>query len=183
MMAGLMTPGGGMSDDATQATGDAKTGSLFSSENISKTSRDPGNIWRRMKNEKRPPSTYASDTYAALTRQQWADYVKNFIPIENSLIKYATDTALPGQEMARASQNVGMAFDAAQAGTQRKLAGMGVSLSGDEQAAQTRAYGLSRSLADVGAQNLAGSATRARQQSIIGNPTSDISQQAAQAGI
>jgi hypothetical protein len=109
--------------------------------------------------------------------------VQNFVPIENSLIKYATDTTLPGQEMAKASQNVGMAFDAAQGSTQRKLAGMGVSLSGDEQAAQTKAYGLSKSLADVGAQNLTGSAVRARQASIIGNPTADISQQAAQAGI
>lgn len=125
----------------------------------------------------------ASATYAALTRQQWADYVRNFVPIENSLIKYATDTTLPGQEMAKASQNVGMAFDAAQGSTQRKLAGMGVSLSGDEQAAQSKAYGLSRSLADVGAQNLARNATVARQQSVIGNPTADFSQQAAQAGI
>lgn len=130
-----------------------------------------------------PAPQSASQTYAALTRQQWADYVANFVPIENTLIKYATDTTLPDQAMAKASSNVTAAFDAAQAGTQRRLAGMGVALSGDEQQAQTRAYGLSRSLADVQAQNLAGSATRARQMSIIGNPAADVSQAAAKSGV
>jgi hypothetical protein len=125
----------------------------------------------------------ANETFAALTRQQWADYVQNFVPIENTLIKYATDTTLPEQAMSKASQNVTSAFDAAQGGTQRQLAGLGVQLSGDEQAAQTRAYGLSKSLADVQAQNLAGSATRARQQSVIGNPAADITQQTTKSGV
>jgi hypothetical protein len=124
----------------------------------------------------------ASETFAALTRQQWADYVQNFVPIENTLIKYATDTSLPDQVMAKASGNVTAAFDASQGGTQRQLAGLGVTLSGDEQAAQNRAYGLSKSLADVQAQNLAGSATRARQASIIGNPAADTNAIAAKAG-
>jgi hypothetical protein len=124
----------------------------------------------------------ASSTYAALTRQQWADYVATFVPIENTLIKYATDSTLPGQAMAKASENVGAAFDMAQGSTQRKLAGMGVELSGDEQAAQDKAYGLSRSLADVGAQNLARNATVARQQAIIGNPAGDVVKSAAQSG-
>ena len=26
---------------------------------------------------------FASNTYAALTRQQWADYVSTYVPIEN----------------------------------------------------------------------------------------------------
>lgn len=144
---------------------------------------DQGKLWRANKPRKDAPSTVASDTYAALTREQWADYVKNFVPIENTLIKYATDTTLPDQAMAKASGNVTAAFDAAQGGTQRKLAGMGVQLSGDEQQAQDRAYGLSKSLADVQAQNLAGSATRARQMSVIGNPAADVTQQAVKAGI
>lgn len=130
-----------------------------------------------------PAPMSASATYAALTRQQWADYVQNFVPIENSLIKYATDTALPAQEMAKASQNVGMAFEASKGSTQRKLAGMGVELSSDERAAQDKAYGLSKSLADVGAQNLARNATVARQQGILGNPAADVTQRAAQAGV
>lgn len=156
--------------------------SLFSTENQIKTSYDPGHVWRTLKGTKATPSTYASDTYAALTRQQWADYVANFVPIENTLIKYATDTSLPGQAMAQASQNVDAAFDQAQGDTQRKLAGMGVTLSADEQAAQAKSFGLSKSLADVGAQNLAGGAVRARQAGILGNPAPDVAKMAQQGG-
>lgn len=157
--------------------------SLFSTENQVKTSYDPGHVWRTLKDHKTAPSTFASDTYAALTRQQWQDYVANYVPIENTLIKYATNTALPGEAMAQASQNVSSAFDAAQAGTERKLAGMGVTMSADEQAAQARSFGLNKSLADVGAQNLAGSAVRARQQGILGNPAPDVQKMAQQSGV
>lgn len=115
-------------------------------------------------------STYASDTLAAVTRQQWADYVSTFIPIENSLIKYATDPAVVNDAMAEASQNVNQAFDAQAGATQRNLKGLGVTLSEDEQAAQTRSMGLARSLADVGTQNVARDITTQRQQSILGNP-------------
>lgn len=45
-----------------------------------------------------------------------------------------------------------------------------MSLNADEQQAQQRSFGLSKSLADVGAQNMAGAITRQRQQSILGNP-------------
>lgn len=114
--------------------------------------------------------TYASDTAAAITRQQWADYVGTFIPIENSLIKYATDPGVVTEAMAEASQDVNSAFDAQQGATGRRLAGLGVTLSGDEQEAQTRSTGLMRSLADVQGQNLARDLTTQRQQSILGNP-------------
>ena len=52
----------------------------------------------------------------------------------------------------------------------RRLGGLGVSLTADEQQAQQRSFGLSKSLADVGAQNMAGAITRQRQQQILGNP-------------
>lgn len=116
------------------------------------------------------PIGSASQAYAALTRQQWADYVSTFVPVENQLIQYATNTALPGEAMAQASQNVDAAFTQQQGATQRKLAGMGVTLSADEQAAQQKAFGLSKSLADVQAQNTAGQIVRGRQQSLLGNP-------------
>jgi hypothetical protein len=117
-----------------------------------------------------PTSTVASDTYAALTRQQWANYVQNFVPIENQLIKYATDTAAPEQAMAKASEGVNQSFAAQEAAAQRQLQGLGVELNADERAAQARDYGLSKSLADVNAQNIAGQTTRSRQQSLLGNP-------------
>ena len=116
------------------------------------------------------PSTYASDTYAALTRDQWANYVSTFVPIENQLIAYATNQNKPLENMAEASRDVNAAYDAQMGATGRRLKGLGVTLSDDEQAAQQRSFGLSKSLADVGAQNMAGALTRDRQQRILGNP-------------
>jgi hypothetical protein len=114
--------------------------------------------------------TYAGDTYAALTRDQWNTYVSTFVPIENQLIKYATDPGVVTSAMSQASQNVNDAFNAQTGATARHLAGLGVTLTPEQQQAQQKAYGLSRGLADVGAQNLAGEVTRNRQQSILGNP-------------
>lgn len=116
------------------------------------------------------PSTFASDTFAAVTRDQWANYVDTFIPIENKLIKYATDPTVVSDAMSDASKGVNSAFDAQQGATQRRLQGLGVQLSDDEKAAQTRSMGLTRSLADVQAQNTARDLTTQRQQSILGSP-------------
>lgn len=118
----------------------------------------------------RNSGTYASDTFAALTRDQWAQYVSTFVPIENKLIQYATDPNQPVQAMAGAHQDVDQAFTAQEGATQRRLHGLGVTLGGDEQAAATRATGLSHGLADVNAQNVARDLTVQRQQSILGSP-------------
>jgi hypothetical protein len=115
-------------------------------------------------------SSYANDTFAAVTRDQWSDYLSTFVPIENQLIQYATDPTQPGQAMAAASTGVNQAFDAQQGATQRKLSGLGVTLSPDEQKANTLSTGLQRSLADVQAQNTARDLTVQRQQSILGSP-------------
>lgn len=120
-----------------------------------------------------PATASAADTFAALTREQWANYVETYVPIENQLIAYATDTTLPGKEMAKASENVTNAFAAQEGATQRRLSGLGVSLSADEQQAQQRSTGLAKSLADVQAQNLARTATVSRQQNLLGNPAPD----------
>ena len=114
--------------------------------------------------------TSAADTFASVTRQQWSDYVNTFVPIENQLIKYATDPSVVSSAMSQASTGVNNSFDAQQGITQRHLQGLGVNLSPEEQQAQTKATGLSRSLADVGAQNNARDLTMQRQQSILGNP-------------
>jgi len=114
--------------------------------------------------------TYAGDTFAALTRSQWADYVNTFVPLENQLIQYATDPGVVSDAMKKASTNVNQSFDATQASTARRLKGLGVTLSPEERDAQTRSYGLARSLADVQAQNLSRDMTMRRQQSVLGNP-------------
>lgn len=122
----------------------------------------------------KPASTYAADTYAQITRDQWANYVKTFVPIENQLIQYATDSTQPQQAMDRAHASVESAYTAQAGATQRRLTGLGVSLNQDEQQAQTRATGLSKSLADVGSQNIASALTRQQQMGIMGNPAPSV---------
>jgi len=114
--------------------------------------------------------TYASDTYAAMTRQQWANYVSTFVPLENQLIQYATDPNVVSNNMAEASRDVNASFDAQEGAFQRRMRGLGVTLDADQQQARQRQTGLTRALADVNAQNAAGYTTRMRQQSILGNP-------------
>lgn len=126
---------------------------------------------------------FASNTYAALTRQQWTDYVSTYVPIENKLIGFATDATQPAKAMAAASQNVQNAFAAQEGDFQRKMQGLGVSLTADEQAAQQRAAGLSKSLADVQAQNVAQSQTRNLQYGLMGSPAPDATKQATQSGV
>ena len=116
------------------------------------------------------PSTYAGDTYAALTREQWQNYVSTFVPLENQLIDYATDAGKPLEAMAEASADVESSFAMQEGALDRRLRGQGVSLNADEQSARTRSFGLSKALADVGAQNIAGQLTRERQMSVLGNP-------------
>jgi hypothetical protein len=65
--------------------------------------------------------TYAGDTYAALTRDQWQTYVSTFVPIENQLIDYATDKNKPLEAMQKASQNVQSAFSMQEAGAASQL--------------------------------------------------------------
>ncbi len=114
--------------------------------------------------------TYANDMFAAVTREQWANYVNTFVPIENKLIKYAMDPAVVSDAMADASTGVHQAFAAQEGSTQRRLQGMGVQLSPEEQAAQTRSSGIREGLADVQGQNTAHDLTTQRQQSILGSP-------------
>lgn len=113
---------------------------------------------------------YAGQNYAALTRDLWAQWTTNFLPFENDLIEYASNPQVVADAQASASEQVGLAFDAQRASTGRRLKGLGLTLDEDEQRAADRSYGLTRSLADVTAQNVAGAQTRSRQQNILGNP-------------
>ena len=142
--------------------------------------RDPiGWLRGKLGGGSKTADTYASDTFAALTRQQWADYTKNFIPIENQLIDYATDPTQVTTAMQRGISGVQSSFANQQAMTARQLKGRGVTLNPDEQAAANRERNLSQSLAEVGTANIAGQMTLARQRGILGAPTPDISTQAA----
>jgi len=115
-------------------------------------------------------SSYANDTLAAVTKDQWANYVNTFVPIENNLIKYAEDPTQVTSAMSQAGADVNSSFAAQAGATQRRESALGVNLSPDEQAASAKSLGLTQSLADVQAQNTARDLTVQRQQSILGNP-------------
>lgn len=121
-------------------------------------------------------ATPAGDAYAALTRELWDTYVGDFMPYENKLISFATDRDAPAKAMARASELVGQSFDGQREATDRRLQGLGLTLDADEQQAADRSWGLSKSLADVTAQNNARDVTIQRQQSVLGNPVPTLPQ-------
>lgn len=116
----------------------------------------------------------ASDTYAQVTRDQWQQYVNQFVPIENQLINYSANTQLSEQNMQRAITGVQQAFQSQQGQTQRRLSGYGVSLNPQEQAAANREQNLSQSLGEVGAANAARDFTVNRQRGILGAPAQQV---------
>lgn len=126
--------------------------------------------------KKSSPGTPVGDAYAKLTRDMWDSYVTNFMPYENKLIEYATSPTVVSDAMSNASDIVDQSFDTQQAASQRRLKGLGLNLSQEEQAETTKSYGLARSLADVGAQNAVRDQTVARQRAILGNPVPTLPQ-------
>jgi len=129
-----------------------------------------------LRNQSPAAGMSAGQAYQQMTRQMWADYVTQFMPFENRLIEYATDPGVVSGAMAEASQMVNQQFDAQQGATQRRLRGLGLQLDGDEQRAVDRSTQISRSLADVTAQNQARVATTDRQRSVLGNPAPGLPQ-------
>lgn len=121
-------------------------------------------------------SNFAQQAFAAITRQQWDDYLTNYVPIENRLIDYAMDETLPQEAAALAGRDVEQAFGRQRATTERRLAGMGLQLTPEEQSAADKQSRLSESLASVGAMNNARDATSQRQQSVLGNPSPRLPQ-------
>lgn len=117
---------------------------------------------------------FASRTFAALTRQQWDQYLSDFVPIENQLIEYATSPQTAIDAVTQARFDVGRSFEQQPAIQERRLRGLGITLSADEQEASDRQLGLAKSLADVTAANVTNQRVRDRQRSLIGSPAPQI---------
>lgn len=138
---------------------------------------DPGHAYftGKLQRDSTPEDTTAQDTYEALTRRGWFDYMNTIgAPQESKLIDYVNNPATVATAMSDASADVNTAFDRQGVNTQRRLAGLGLTLSPDEQSAADRDTSIARSLADVGAQNRARDQTMARQQAILGNPAPQL---------
>lgn len=114
------------------------------------------------------PNLTAADQMAALTRQQWADYVSLFMPYENDLIEYATSPETVTKAVESARTNVDQAFEAQRGIAGRRLRANQQALTPEEQAAADKQANLSQSLAQVGAENMARQATIGRQRGILG---------------
>lgn len=112
----------------------------------------------------------ASRTYEALTRAQWDDYLRTFVPAENDLISYAMDPAQLQQSADVARLGVQQSFEQQQGIDERRMRAQGVTLTPEEQAVRERKTGLNAALSEVNAGNLATRRTQDRQQSIMGNP-------------
>lgn len=111
---------------------------------------------------------YAADTQAALTRDQWDVYLRNFVPVEDNLIKYASNLALPSENAERAIAGVGQAFEQQTGIAERRMRAYGIQATPEQTAAIQRNTKLNQSLAEVQAGNTARDATIARQRSIMG---------------
>ena len=122
----------------------------------------------------RRPKDFAQQTFASITRQQWDDYLRYYVPIENELINYATNPQTVQDAVMNARTDVDNAFDAQVGVDERRNRGLGISLAPDEQNAVDRSRGLARSLADVSAANLTTERVRDRQQATLGNPAPNI---------
>lgn len=118
----------------------------------------------------------ADQTFAALTRQQWADVMRLYGPYEDRFISYSNDPRVVTDAMGEASADARRAFSNRAAVQQRELRSLGLSLSPDEQRAADRSASLSGALADVNAQNTARDVTLARQRSVLGSPVPTIPQ-------
>lgn len=116
----------------------------------------------------------ANADFAKLTRQSWADYLKNIVPYENKLIEYATDPTVVSNAMTKAGEQVVGSFDRQAADSSERLRGLGLTLNADEQRASTRSLGLAKSVAEVQAINSTRDQVTARQRSILGLPAPNI---------
>lgn len=116
----------------------------------------------------------AEAMFESMTRQQWANYISTFAPLENKLIDTAMSVDAVPNAMRDAQADVESAYASSTASTDRRLRGQGITLDADQQLARTKATGISKALADVRAQSLARDLTTNRQQTILGNPAPNL---------
>jgi hypothetical protein len=97
----------------------------------------------------------ASDTWAWITRAQWADYLDRFAPREEQLLAMSTyfNPALAKEEINKAKRASGSAFDTSQRMQQQYESRYGAGALGGEQAYDQRVASIGKSAAIVDAAN------------------------------
>ena len=69
---------------------------------------------------------YASDKFADITRQQYADWKARYYPEQQKLMSLATDNTLMNAQLNRTSENAANAVNTAEQAKTNQLARMGV---------------------------------------------------------
>lgn len=83
-------------------------------------------------------SNSASNTYAQLVRDQWADYKNTFAPYEQQLIDLSTGNADNLQSEQRATSAVNSAFDTSMGTLARDRSRLGLSVGADQVTDESR---------------------------------------------
>lgn len=114
---------------------------------------------------------------AALTRQQYRDYIDRFQPREDWLINYATNENKPLEDANRARGYVDQAFANAPGTLDRRMKGLGVSMTPEQQQSFQRQSTYQKGLSQVDAMNRASQNTWDRQTEILtgSSPSIDLS--------
>ena len=73
------------------------------------------------------------DALADLTRQQFEDYKKRYLPVQEKLFSLATDDSLLTEQLERNQQNIDSNFKIAKESEDRQLARLGVSAANSKQ--------------------------------------------------
>lgn len=101
----------------------------------------------------KPQSASAADTRARLAREDYADWLRTFRPIENELIAQYDNPALRERSVAEAQQLTMQGLAGAQESLGRRNAELGISLTQGQQKSLDRQMNLAGGLALVNAAN------------------------------
>jgi uncharacterized membrane protein YhiD involved in acid resistance len=116
----------------------------------------------------------ANSLYQQVTQSEWQNYMQNFVPIENQLIKFASDTTQPAQAMATAQTNMNAAEAQQPQIQQNRLDQYGIKLDQAGKQAAGMDQNLNAALGSVDAQNHAKDTTIQQQESILGAPMTGL---------
>ena len=95
----------------------------------------------------------ADQTFAAITRQQYQDYLTNFMPQEDKLIGLIGNQEYQGGQVQNAEQSAADAYQSGIGTADRSLARYGVNMDPTERAAYERKKDLGATLSKVNAGN------------------------------
>lgn len=107
---------------------------------------------------------YASDKFANITRQQYADWKDRYYPKQQELMSLATDDTLMNNQLERASENAVNAVNTAEQAQTNQMARMGVANTTN---ANDNSSSLNKSLAAAAAKNGTRDAAEERNMSIL----------------